>query len=272
MTPLDQATALGDRQNLLEFINAIEYRVARSRDELEQSYSLVYQEYLKRGYVKEDPSRMRISIYNALPDTTTFVAVSNQKVVATATIIPDSPLGLPMDALYHEELNGFRKKKLKCCEIGMLASDTELFQQGVSMMLNSRKLFFVFFLFKLIFDYAKDLLKLDIICITINPRHKLTYDFLMFKDLGGLKTYGSVNGAPAVAQYLEINSIEEECKKTNKQGMTKMFFTSRTESDKLYPKFNFSPEDLKYFFTEKTDIFKTASKSQLAYLKTCYPI
>jgi hypothetical protein len=269
MTP-PTPTALTRADNLLDFINAIEYRIARSRDELEKSYSLVYREYLKRGYVKESPSGMRISLHNAAPQTTTFVAVSGAEVVATATIIPDSPLGLPMDAIYHDELNEFRARKLKLCEVSMLASDTELFQQGVSMMLNSRKLFFVFFLFKLIFDYAKDILKLDAVCITINPKHKLTYDFLMFKDLGGLRTYGSVNGAPAIAEYLEIATAEEDCRRSAKPGISKMFFASKTDPDKFRDKYTLTLPDLEYFFQERTGLFKSATVDQLAFIKSCY--
>ncbi|HTY44629.1 MAG TPA: hypothetical protein VMD52_01390 [Patescibacteria group bacterium] len=262
--------ALTRADNLLDFINAIEYRIARSREELEKAYALVYREYLKRGYVKENPSGMRISIHNAGPQTTTFVAISGSEVVATATIIPDSPLGLPMDAIYHEELNQFRAKKLKLCEVSMLASDTELFQQGVSMMLNSRKLFFVFFLFKLMFDYAKDALKLDLICITINPKHKLTYDFLMFKDLGGLRTYGSVNGAPAIAEYLEIATAEDDCRRSAKPGIAKMFFAAKTDPEKFSGKYALTRADLEYFFQERTNILTTASKDHLDYLKSCY--
>ena len=141
----------------------------------------------------------------------------------------------------------------------MLASNTELFKGGTSMMLNAKKMFFIFFLFKTIFDYVKDYLKLDFICITINPKHKLTYDFLLFKDLGELKTYQHANGAPAIAKYLDIKGAKAECIKTNRQGLYKMFFLRKTEPDKLSTKFNFSLKDLQYFFVEKTDVFKNAA-------------
>lgn len=258
--------------NVRTFLENIEYRIISTREELEQAYYLVYKEYLKRGYLKENFIQMHFSIFNSLPQVTTFGAVAGSKdIIATATVIPDSPLGLPMDELYNEELNALRKEKKKICEISMLASNTELFQNGISMMLNAKKMFFIFFLFKRIFDYVKEYLHLDFICITINPKHRLTYEFLLFRDLGVLKTYAKVNGAPALGKYLNLNTAEEECKKRGKQGIYKMFFAQKSNHSAYSQKMIFTPEDLRYFFVEKTDIFKNAPPEHLEYIKACYP-
>lgn len=264
-------TAEVDEARLQDFLEQIEYRVARSKEELEKAYALVYKEYLKRGYVKESDARLKLSLHNALPQTTSFVTVFEQEIFSTATLIPDSPLGLPMDEIYHQELEQLRKQGKKACEISMLASDTELFKNGISLLLNSKKMFFIFNLFKLIFDYAYRHLALDCICITINPKHILTYEFLLFKDLGGLKFYDNANGAPAIAKYIEFNSLEEECKQKNKEGLYKMFLQKATPLENFSQKAAFSPEDLGYFFSKKTRIFKNASSFQLDYIKQCYP-
>jgi len=264
-------TILPDQSVLDNFLNLIEYKAASSREELEGAYSLVYREYLRRGYVKESGTGLKFSIYNALPDTTTFVAVVDNKVISTATLIPDSPLGLPMDEIYHRELESFRRNKKKLCEISMLASDTELFVNGISLMLNSKKMFLIFYLFKTVFDYAIRVLKLDYICITINPKHALTYDFLLFKDLGGLKRYNNANGAPAIGKYLDLNSVENECREKKKEGLYRMFFLKKIPPEKYNCKIKLSEEDLRYFFIEKSDIFKNASPAQMEYIKSCYP-
>ena len=95
-----------EHAGMRSIFSRIEYRVARSRDELAQAFHLVYEEYLKQGYIHEHPSKMRLSLHNLVPETTTFIAKVDSTVVATATVIPDSPLGLPMDELYREELAG----------------------------------------------------------------------------------------------------------------------------------------------------------------------
>lgn len=268
LTNLD---TLASKLDLKSILKDIDYRIAKNRDELEQAYSLVYKEYLKRNYTAENESKLRLSIHNTDPNTTTFISTAKDAVLATATIIPDSGLGLPMDKIYKKELDVLRKNNKKICEISMLASDTDLFKDGMSMMLNAKKMFFVFYLFKIILDYAKNNLKLDQICITINPKHKLTYDFLLFKDLGKIKTYQQANNAPAIAKYVDLNSIEDECIRTNRTGLYKMFFVKKTEPQKLLKKFKFSLDDLQYFFIKKTEILKTATPQELEYIKNCYP-
>ncbi|MCP5007336.1 MAG: hypothetical protein GY941_25865 [Planctomycetes bacterium] len=260
-----------NRKSLHNFLDKINFRVARTKEELEGAATLVQKEYTKKGYVKDSNSIIRLGIHNAHPHTTTFVATAGNDVIATTTVIPDSPVGLPMDELYLEELNQLRAGGNKICEISMLACDTELFRSGVSMMLNSKKLFLVFSLFKHILDYAKEFLKLDIICITINPKHKITYDFLLFKDLGGLKTYDDVNNAPAIAKYINLNTVEEEYKKNDRRERYSMFIQRKTDPRNFLNKYRFSYQDLKYFFVEKTDIFKHATSSQIEYLRECYP-
>lgn len=260
-----------EADNLKDFLRSMEYRVARNRDELEQAYGLVYRQYLKRGYTKVELSGLRLSFYNALPQTTTFIAISGKDVVATATLIADSPLLLPMDKIYHNELDVFRSSNIKLCEISMLSSDTELFSKGISLMLNSKKLFFIFSLFKVIYDYVKYTLKLNYICISVNPKHKLTYDFLLFKTLGKEKVYSNANNAPAVGMYVDAGSVEEECKVIQRRGVYDMFFLKTTSPDKFQNKHEFSESDFMYFFKDKTDLIKRLTDEELNYLKSCHP-
>ena len=271
MDPLKDSEILSDQLFLQSFLEVVEYRVARSREELEQAYSLVYKEYLKRGYVKESSAKLKISLFNALPQTATFVAAIDEQVIATASVIPDSPLGLPMDRIYHEELCLLRQRKIKLCEVSMLTSDTEFFQNGTSMMLNTKKLFFIFNLFKIIFDYTRFVLRFDCISIVINPKHNLTYNYLLFQELGGLKRYEALNGAPALAKYLDLHTVKGECQRRNKEGIYQMFFVKETPPESFSGRFVLSPLDLKYFFVEKTHIFPAAAPIQLAYIKNCYP-
>lgn len=258
-------------QGIKEFIETFEFRVVRSLDELKKAYSLVYREYLKRGYATESPLYMKFSIHNALPQTLTFIVATGTDVIATATLVPDSPLGLPMEDTYGIELMRLREKKLKLCEITMLATHTALFREGRSLMLNAKKLFMVFNLFKVVFDYVRIVLQSDLICVAIHPKHLLTYEYLSFKELGGLKPYKSANMAPAIARYLDVNKAEVECKKRNRVGLYKMFF-ARTTPPKVYKHpYRFTFSDLKYFFTEKSDIFKKLPFRKKEFIKSCYP-
>jgi hypothetical protein len=257
--------------NIQDIIASIVYRVAQSRQELQMAFGLVYKEYIKRGYMSENQSGLRLSPFNISPESTTFVSKIQDEVIATATVIPDSPLGLPMDDIYAEELNSLRKDSKRICEISMLASDTDIFGSQVSLMLNSKKMLLIFYLFKRIFDYTQTQMNYDYLCITINPKHKLTYDFLMFNDLGGLKAYPKVNEAPAIAKYLDLRTAQALCEANQKVGLYKMFFFKRSAPENFSGKYKMTPEDLRYFFVEKSDVLASLSPARIDYIKSLYP-
>jgi len=253
-------------------VEGVEYRVARSREELENAFHLVYQEYFKQGYINDDPAKMRFLLHNALPEATTFVALIDGVVTATATVIPDSPLGLPMDELYHQELDDLRQGEKSLCEVSMLANSSDLFSEEVPMLLNAKKMFLIFFLFKHIFDYVRTRLNGDYICIMVNPKHANAYDSLLFRELGGVKPYNKVNGAPAVAKCLEVHSVDQQqIVSSHRQSLHKMFLSRDIDPAKFESKFRFSPVDLKHFFVDLKNLLGEAAPEQLAYIKQCYP-
>lgn len=249
----------------------IVYHIARTKEELYQAYSLVYKEYISRGYIpKYYKSKIRLSIYNALPSTTTFVAKDKNKVVATVTLIPDSPIGLPMDKIYKKELDSLRKRGHRLSEVSQLSIDSRFFPKKWFSMFNFSKLMFIFHLFKLVFDYVEFKTDIDEICIAVNPKHQYLYKFLFFEKLGCLKYYGSVNKAPALAFHLSLNPALEHISRQKRIALHKIFYGNTSGPSAFDGKFNFKLEDLKYFFVDKSDIFKKATKEQLRYIKSCY--
>ncbi len=248
----------------------IVYHIARTKSELEQAFSLVYKEYIGRGYIpKHYKSDLRISIFNALPSTTTFVAKDKNKVVATVTLIPDSPLGLPMDKIYKKEVDVLRKKKRKIAEVSQLSIDSSLFPKGWFSMFNFNKLMFVFRLFKLVLDYGIYKEKLNDFCIAVNPKHQYLYKFLEFKQLGKLKYYGEVNQAPALAWRFNLDEAEKRA--AARKGLYNVFFGEKTKPEAFKGKYRYSVSDLEYFFLKKSGHFKKAAKRQLDYIQSCYP-
>jgi hypothetical protein len=223
------------------------FRVARTREELEQAYSLVYREYLKRGYMLEDPCGLRFSIYNTLSQTTTLVAYTpTGELISTATIIPDSPLGLPMDQTYHAELNQLRKQNKKICEISMLASDSDYFKHG-SLSVPLKKLGVILSFFKILLDYVVLVLGHDYMCIAINPKYAMVFDMILFQDLGGLKSYPEANGAPAIAKYLDVHGVAAGFSRPGKEKLYEIFVLRKTAPESFLNKKILAPDDLQYF-------------------------
>ncbi|MFC1808176.1 hypothetical protein ACFL0T_07440 [Candidatus Omnitrophota bacterium] len=248
----------------------IVYRVARSRKELEEAFSLVYREYTCRGYTpKHYKSKLRLSLYNALPGTTTFIGLIGKRVVSTVTLVPDSELGIPMDKLYKKEVDKIRKKKRRVAEVSQLAVDGKIFPKGWFSMFNFSKLIFIFRLFKLVLDYSVDVLKLDNLCIAVNPRHQYLYKFLGFIEIGKLKYYGTLNRAPAIAKTIDLNTAEERSK--SRRGLYKIFFSKKTPASMFAKKFKLKDQDIDYFFSKKSDILAKASSFHRSVIESCYP-
>jgi len=144
-----------------------------------------------------------------------------------------------------------------------------LFPSNLFSLFNFNKLIFVFRLFKLVLDYALYVEKLDNLCIAINPKQQYLYKFLSFEELGGLKYYGSVNKAPAIAKQVDLSNIG--LKTSQRKGLYKIFFSEKTPISKFKSKYFLKSYDLNYFFKEKSDILEKASSKEKAIIAGYYP-
>jgi len=254
-------------------IGELEYKIVSTREEFEGAVELVYKEYLMRGFIlpKYYKSDLRITLHHAHPDTATFVVLKNKRVLATATVIPDSPLGLPMDMGYKNETDKLRRAGRRICEAGYLAIESELFGRGLFSMFNFKKIDFMFSLFKLEFYYALSFQRFDDICIVTNPKYMI-FKFLPFEIIGKVKYYGydraSVKKKAAVAKKLDLHETEERMKV--RIGLYKLFFNSAVPKDIFRNKYKFSREDLHYFFVEKSDVFRELNKKEKEFICSCY--
>jgi len=240
---------------------SVSVRPAASREELEQAFRLVYSSYLQRGYIEENRSGMRLSIFNAFPTTVTFVAALRGTVIATVSLVTDSEVGLPADEIYHAELGELRKQGRKLTEATMLADRRREIRRALPMLLV---------LMKRVFDYVTLAVGADDLCITINPRHEAYYEqYLLFKPLGGLKSYASVRNNPALAKRLDVDRVREECK--GNQKLWRQFFENRTPLSVLRGGYRMSTQDLRYFFVESTSVFRDAPRAVMDCLAKHYP-
>ena len=89
----------------------------------QKAYEMLYYLYSKMGITQKKDSDMWLSIYDALPETTTFVAENDHGCIAGAlTVVLDSPIGLPADELYKEEIDELRNSGEKICEFVSLGT------------------------------------------------------------------------------------------------------------------------------------------------------
>ena len=153
------------------------------------AYRLVYDEYLKEGYTRPHPEGIWVTVFDAHPGTVTVVVERDGEAVGTLTIVPDSPLGLPADAVYGGDLDRLRRSGTRLSEIISLAVSRE--ETAGSQVVVTLCMF--------AYMVARRIHRSDAMVITINPRHARYYERRMhFAQIGEERAYGKVEGAPAV--------------------------------------------------------------------------
>lgn len=186
-------------KGLLEGLSHPVIKWAETTGELEGAFRLVYDEYIKLGYIQDPiPTHIFFNIYNLLPNSAALVIKCGDMVVSTLSRVRDDEhFGLPMDAVYHDELDGLREQGRRLCEFCALA---------ISGTFRHRNLFM--YLFRSMYLNAIETGMNDI-CIMVNPRHVAFYKaVLLFEDLGPERLYPRL-GQPAVALRLNLNTSEQ---------------------------------------------------------------
>jgi len=257
----------------LDEIDRPNIKIAETRDEFAQSFALVYREYLASGYIKSPhPSEMHFSAFNFLPETCVFIFRTYLTVISTLTQIFDTPLfGLPMDALYKEELDALRAQGRKITELSALATPKE-----------TRWCNLMVFLSRTMFEYSR-INAVDDICIMVNPKHVSFYKTMfLFEDFGPEKFYAGV-GAPAVALRIDMKNIERNLleKYRNIEMETNMYeFFCKLNStlEELQKGFTFhekrhamDEEDARYFLNARNEVCANLSLGQREHLRTFCP-
>lgn len=177
-------------------------KFAESIDDLEKSFSLVYQIYKKKGFIPEsNPHKMLYSMYSLLPWTTHIIAKSYQNVISNLTEIFDTPeFGLPMDALYKPELDVIRSQKRTIVELSALATPQEHRWKNIFLYLVQVMYWYSWFA------------GVDDVCVMVNPRHKRFYMQLFpFEQIGPERYYPRVD-APAVGLRGKVQESFERMK------------------------------------------------------------
>lgn len=160
----------------------------------------------------------------------TFEVFSQQQLFGTLTLGIDGEGGLLADALHEDELNSFRSKKRKVCELSKFAIDS---QSGSKEVLAS--------LFHLTYIYARSIHNADDAIIEVNPRHTSFYRRMLgFRTVGDVRTCSRVN-APATLMHLELDYMDAQilswagARKYSDKSLYPYFF-SREEEEILVKK------------------------------------
>ena len=251
-------------------------KIAESREELEACFKLLHDAYVSSGFMTPDPSGMRVTIYHALPTTTTLCAKFDDQVVGTLSLIRESAIGFPLQRIF--DLTDVREKEGQIAEVSALAVHPRYRRTGGTIL---------FPLMKFMYEYCTTFFDTRHLVIAVNPRHIEMYESLLFfKRLTAnvVENYDFVNGAPAVGAALDLKHAPEvmrkayaskppnrnlhryfcETKLPNIQIPHRRFFTT---NDPVM-----TPDLIDYFFNQRTTVFADLSDRKKALLHLIYDL
>jgi hypothetical protein len=180
-------------------------KIAETQAELEACFTLLHDAYVARNFMQPDPSGMRVTIYHALPTTTTLCAKYDGEVVGTLSLIRESVLGFPLQRIF--DLTALREKQGNIAEVSALAVHRRFRRTGGTIL---------FPLMKFMYEYCTTFFDTRHLVIAVTPSHVEMYESLLFfKRLTPdvVEHYDFVNGTPAVGATLDLRTAPETFRK-----------------------------------------------------------
>ncbi len=251
------------------------FKLAQTREELEACFRLLHDEYVHAGFMKPDPSGMRVTLHHALPTTSTLMCRHGERVVGTVSLIRESGLDFPMQRIFDLDEVILR-------EGGSVAEVSAL---AISRRFHVAKDRIMMPLLKFLYEYAEYRFNTRHLVIAAHPQHIGFYEnILCFRRLScpPVAHYDFVNGAPAIGAHLDLDKAKE-CffRKYANAPLEKNlyhYFTVAALPNGQFPhqRFNtttdpvMTPELLDYFFNQKTKIFSALGAKEIRLLHAIY--
>lgn len=251
-------------------------KIADSREELEACFSLLHDAYVDSGFMQPDPSGMRVTIYHALPTTTTLCAIWDGEVVGTISLIRESAFGFPLQKIF--DLSAVRQKGGNLAEVSALAVHPRFRKTGGAIL---------FPLMKFMYEYATEYFDTRHLLIAVNPNRIEMYESLLFfgrLTANVVENYDFANGAPAVGATLDLYQAPSVmahayANKPMRKNLLAYFTKIRLANIKLPNRRYFTtndpvltPELLDYFFNQRTNGFDSLDLRKQALLHSIYDL
>ena len=251
-------------------------KIAETEEELEGSFAVLHDAYVDSGFMKPDPSGLRVTTYHALPTTTTLCAKYDGEVVGTISLIRESALGFPLQRIF--DLTSVREKEGQIAEVSALAIHRKFRRTGGTIL---------FPLMKFMYEYCTTFFDTRHLVIAVNPSHIEMYESLLFfrrLTANVVENYDFVNGAPAIGATLDLRKAPEIFRKhySSKPPRRNLYayFTQVTLPNIQFPSRRFfttndpvlTPELLDHFFNVRTRTFEKLSDRKKALLYGIYDL
>ena len=174
--------------------NGLFFDVASGVDDVVEAWALVYASYLRAGLIDPNPARIH-TVPQAIGSNTAGVrGLMGRLVGCTLSSYLDPPEGLPLDAVYPDELRALRDRGSIPIELGLFADRREHLYRSIDALLELMR-FGTYFGVHVGATHG---------VIGVHPHHVNFYTRLLaFDVIGPERSYGLVKQHPVVLLQLD---------------------------------------------------------------------
>lgn len=249
-------------------------KIAQTKEELEACFKLLHDAYVASGFMAPHPSGMRITIYHALPTTTTLCAMYDGEVVGTLSLIRESAFGFPLQSVF--DLQEVRQKEGRLAEVSALAVHPKFRNTGGMIL---------FPLMKFMYDYCSTFFDTRHLVIAVNPNRIEMYESLLFFERlkqATVENYDFANGAPAIGASVDLHGApgllrEAYRNKVRRKNLYHYFVQSELRNIAMPGRRYFTTNDpvmtpdlLDYFFNQRSNTFDSLDDRDRGLLHSIY--
>jgi hypothetical protein len=237
---------------------------ASTLDELRQAYRLVHDEYVETGYIRPQPSGLRVRIFEALADMATFVAKVGDRVVGVLSLMGDSSgLHLPCESVFRTEVQSLRAAG---------ASPSELTNQAVVKEFRKSAVATELMRCAMAHGLAQGY---DEGVAVVSPGHVPCYQLMGFREIGPVRNYSSEIHDPVGALSINTRQFREPWRESSAidefiwNFMVKENpFIHRVKTWDVMARRRFLQKDLlSQLFVEEANLLERCSRAQYAMLR-----
>ncbi|NWG74277.1 MAG: GNAT family N-acetyltransferase [Rubrivivax sp.] len=251
-------------------------KIAETQAELEACFALLHDAYVASGFMKPDPSGLRVTPYHALPTTTTLAAKFDGEVVGTMSLIREGVFGFPLQSAF--DLAAVRAREGRIAEVSALAVHPAFRKTGGAIL---------FPLMKFMYEYCTRYFDTRHLVIAVNPNKIELYEsLLLFERLQQhvVDRYDFANGAPAVGATLDLERARVEFealygRRRERKNLYRYFVETRMPNIELpsrpYHTTNdpvMTPALLDHFFNRRTRVFESLDLRRKLLLHSIYDL
>lgn len=229
--------------------SGLHFSVAETLEDVTDAWHLLYHVYRRVGYIPDNPFELHTTPH-AIGEQNLVVSAKIQGLtVGTISAIHDGELGLPLDAVYHKELDALRQQGRRMLEIGLFADRRQDIDRSFITILELMR--FTFY-----FGYHQG--TTDCICGIPPRRAKLYARAFGFEIIGEPTSYASVLDNPVV---LLRSSREYITANLEKHKAMDHFAQNPIPREVFERRFRFLPPQMSGSQLEKYLAYSTHTKS-----------